>query len=186
MNHPDPDTLTDYLFDELDAAQRETVEAHLKECGECATQVQAWKNVRSELSHWTVPQPRTVTARPARNFSVMRWAAAAAVFLGLGYAIAKLAEKPVDFGALRAELAREVRDEVSRELTVKLAGYAAEQESRQSEFQDAVVQAMNRLETRQQLQHASLRQDVEIVALHAQEEIERLAMNEFPATQNPQ
>jgi len=94
------------------------------------------------------------------------------VLLGSGFALARLtAPAPVDAARLRADLTRELRQEVATQLTQ----YGSEQRSRQDEFQQAVVEAISRIETRQLAEHASLRKDVETVAVQTQEEFERMA-----------
>lgn len=91
----DKPTLIAYLYDEVDAAMRARVDAHLATCRHCAAEVSALGDVRAELGLWVppdaelgfvitrkaAPQPATVL-RPARWWStVPAWAQAAAAVL---------------------------------------------------------------------------------------------------------
>lgn len=176
MNHPDPDTLMAFLYDELDAGQHASIEAHVRDCDSCAQQMNQWRGVQQELKGWTLPErPRIAPAAPSKYAgAALRWAAAAAIFAGAGFAMAKLTEKPIDTQALHAEIVNDVREQVRQELTTELTSYSAKQISRQQDFQQSIIQVMGRLEAQQMAQHASLRKDVETVALHTQEELDRL------------
>lgn len=194
MKHPSSEMLTDFLYEELDPARQSQVSAHLSECAECRAQVDAWRGVRRELKGWTLPATNRPTTVRARSLGVIRWAAAAAIFVGTGFALAKITQRPIDLEPLRQELAQDIRhdvsrdlsvqvvqalrDEVAKELTTKFAHYRAEQNEQQQEFQQALIQALSRVEARQLVQHADLRKDVEIIAVRAQQELDRLAVND--------
>lgn len=95
----DKQTLIAYLYEEVDAATRSRIEAHLTACAGCAAEVRALGNVRAGLAEWTPPdaglgfavvrtselQSRTVL-RPAPGQwwqTVPTWARAAAAVLAL-------------------------------------------------------------------------------------------------------
>ena len=105
----DKQTLIAYLYDELDAAARSRVDAHLLVCTRCAAEVRTLGNVRAELAEWTPPdaelgfavvrksdQQRAKVLRPAPGVewwqTVPTWARAAAAVLVLaaGAAIANI------------------------------------------------------------------------------------------------
>jgi anti-sigma factor RsiW len=102
----DKQTLIAYLYDELDAAARQRVDAHLLACTHCAEEVRALGHVRAELAEWTPPeaelgfavvrkseQESAKVLRPAAWWqTVPTWARAAAAVLVLaaGAAIANL------------------------------------------------------------------------------------------------
>ena len=90
--------------------------------------------------------------------------------------LASDSKKPVDGEALHAEIVNDVREQVRNELTTELANYSRKQDAKQQDMQQAIIQVMARIEAKQNAQHDSLRRDVETVALHTQEELERLAM----------
>lgn len=100
----DGETLVAYLYDELDAAARAGVDAHLRTCATCADEVAALGGVRRTLGEWTPPAPPlrfTVTPdvsptvlRPAvsRWQAVPAWAqvAAATLAVAVGAAVANV------------------------------------------------------------------------------------------------
>jgi anti-sigma factor RsiW len=80
--------LVGYLYDELDAAERRTFEAHLARCAECRTEVAGLRRTRQHLTTWAPPEPEfnfhivrsTPAPPPARRWFgfVPQWAMAAA------------------------------------------------------------------------------------------------------------
>ena len=172
MNHPTAQELTEFIYHELEPARQTELARHLETCDECRHCVDAWRSVRSELATWKLP----ITCAPPHAFpAAMRWAVAACLLLASGFALARWnAPAPADTARLRAELAGEIR----QQLATQLAHYDTDQRSRQEQFQQAVVEAIGQIETRQLADHASLRKDVETVALHTQEQFERMASAE--------
>lgn len=88
----DKDTLTAYLYDEIDPIVRRRVEEHLRICVACTTEVTALSSVRVELASWLAPETEldfqfvrkpAEVLRPAAWWSgVPLWAqAAAAIFV---------------------------------------------------------------------------------------------------------
>lgn len=101
MNHPNPDEWMAYLYRELAPREQTRLDAHLRDCAECRRSVDSWRATLRSLDGW-----KTVPVRPARTYRVpqplVQWAAAAAVFLFLGFGLGKLLGPP----ALSEELAR--------------------------------------------------------------------------------
>jgi anti-sigma factor RsiW len=111
----DKATLIAYLYGEVDAAMRASVEAHLEICGRCAAEVTALGDVRAELALWAPPdaelgfaivrksdQPTANVLRPAQWWrTVPAWAQAAAAVLvvaaGLGIANLQVRSGPDGF-----------------------------------------------------------------------------------------
>jgi hypothetical protein len=52
----DKDTLIAYIYDECDAATRESVDSHLAACPACADEVAGFGVVRKSLSQWAAPE----------------------------------------------------------------------------------------------------------------------------------
>lgn len=102
----DKATLVSYLYGEIDAETRRTVDAHLARCAACAAELTALGDVRSELGLWAAPDveldfaivkksqlPASNVVRPARWWTtVPAWAQAAAAILTVaaGASIANL------------------------------------------------------------------------------------------------
>lgn len=51
----DKATLVAYLYDEIDAADRQRVDGHLRQCAACAAEVGALAGVRTGLTQWAPP-----------------------------------------------------------------------------------------------------------------------------------
>lgn len=76
--------LAGYLYDDLPAAERERVEAHLAGCDGCRAALAAMREASSALNAWVLPPARTPARRRYRESArlpVLGWAAAAALFL---------------------------------------------------------------------------------------------------------
>lgn len=105
----DKATLVAYLYDEIDAQDRQRVDEHLRQCAACAAEVGALAGVRIELTQWSAPNaelgfsivrgdaPATAVA-PAPSAAVLRpaqwwhtvpvWAQAVAAILVLAVSAA--------------------------------------------------------------------------------------------------
>lgn len=86
--------LMDYLYEEGEPADRRVVEAHLESCGDCRTEMRAFRRVREDLLAWDVPAYESVWT-PFAPQPVVPWhrqvpawamAAAASVMILLGTA----------------------------------------------------------------------------------------------------
>ena len=111
----DKANLIAYLYGEVDAAMRASIDAHLDTCGRCAAEVTALGDVRTELALWAPPdaelgfaivrkseQPPAHVLRPAQWWrAVPGWAQAAAAVLvlaaGLGIANLQVRSGPDGF-----------------------------------------------------------------------------------------
>jgi len=95
----DVDVLMSYLYEEIDAAEREAFEAHLAGCEACAGEVKAMRAVRGGLAAWTPPETmldfrivRQSDPRPRRLAwltipQLPTWAQLAAASLVVGVAV---------------------------------------------------------------------------------------------------
>jgi anti-sigma factor RsiW len=179
MSHPKPDELSEFLYDELPPDRRAAVAQHVESCADCRATIDAWRAVRTNLAAWKLPASALPPTGAARSTGALRWTAAAVLLLGAGYGVARMTErteKPVDLAALRSDLAREVRQEVRNELTTELTNHANTLNASQRVFQTRMIDAMDKLETRQVVDFASLRKDMETMAVYAQERFNRLAI----------
>ncbi|MGH9799165.1 MAG: anti-sigma factor family protein [Blastocatellia bacterium] len=65
--------LITYLYGEANAAERNSFERHLNECGECGVDLKAFNRVRDDLSAWQVGfAPRTELVLPRSKMEVLR------------------------------------------------------------------------------------------------------------------
>ena len=111
------ETLIGYLYDEVDANERRSVEAHLATCETCREELSGFRNVRQDLLAWDVPAHESVwkpfvTARTQPVWWQMpAWSLAAAAMLVFaiggaggfaGRALAARGETPVQVAAMPA------------------------------------------------------------------------------------
>jgi hypothetical protein len=175
MTHPKHEELAEFLYEDgMSLARRDEVARHVEACDECRAVVESWRGVRRNLAAWHLPPlARTAVVAPTSGARAtrLRWAVAAAVLLGGGFALARMTEKPVDLASLRTQLAQELRKEVRQEIVAELRDYSAKQAAWQEEFQGEVITVVRQ----QAANHASLRKDLETMAVLTQEEIDRLA-----------
>jgi anti-sigma factor RsiW len=86
-----------YLYDDLDPAERQSLEAHLQACAACRGEVASMRDVRRELARWSPPEPSAgftpgIAPAPGRAGAwtkikaVPLWAQAAAAMLIIGAA----------------------------------------------------------------------------------------------------
>ncbi len=86
-----------YLYDDLDAAERQRLEAHVQTCAACRSEMSSLRGIRRELGRWSPPEPSigfTPGLAPApgrigawaRMKTVPVWAQAAAAMLVVGAA----------------------------------------------------------------------------------------------------
>ena len=185
MNHPTCEQWTSYLYDETTGEEHANLAAHLAVCPACKTVVDEWRSARANLDAWQLPSPRPRFA-PARPW--IRWAAAAAVMLGAGFGIGRLASSPLTADAVRAEIepkirqelrqefARTLRAELERTTAATLAASSEESKQLLSDYDKAldtkregenraIYAALNRLESQRLSDFVSLKKDLDTVAV---------------------
>jgi anti-sigma factor RsiW len=206
MNHPNDEQWMAYLYHELDAAERESLKAHLRTCGECKIKVGGWQETQRNLAagRWTPKRLRgAASLRPATAF---KWAVAA-LFLCAGIAIGRLTMAPVSADTVRAEIEPQLRrefaqmlhDEVNKSVTGTLqvsgeqtksllANYAAAAETNRAADNAAILTALNRLSEQHIADYLLLKKDVDTVAVNTdlgfrstQQELNQLADYPLPA-----
>jgi hypothetical protein len=92
------DALVAYLYGEAEAEERRGVEAHLRVCPECRSELEAWQATRRNLTAWTPPEQRPAfrlglvpVERPfASLYRAWGVAAAAVLVLAASAAVANL------------------------------------------------------------------------------------------------
>jgi hypothetical protein len=175
MKHPSRETWMSYLYGEDDgSAERTELRQHLLECEPCRAQLTAWESARQQLDSWILTPRRALPSR-IRTWGPL--AAAAAVFLAAGLALGRYAAPiAVNAEAIRADLRQEILNastEAARaalgshreEIRALLTQYALQQEDRRQEDLTALALALRRLENQQATDSASLRRDLETVAV---------------------
>jgi anti-sigma factor RsiW len=162
MNHPTREAWMDYLYDELPPDQRAPLAAHLESCTECRAQVASWHGAKVSLDEWQLPA-RQPKREPA--WVPLRWAAAAALMIGLGFVAARWTAPAPDMTVLRADLQREVRAQVRRQLDTEFQTARAHivDEARQQWQAE-----LEELQAQRVADYAALRKGLETVAVNAE------------------
>jgi hypothetical protein len=105
VNHPRAAEWMEYLYDETAPGRKRELQEHLAQCGDCGRQLQRWRSGLAALDEWRLParprpQPRW---QPA---TTLKWAAAAAVVLAVGFAIGRQTSSTTrEVAALKASVA---------------------------------------------------------------------------------
>ena len=185
MNHPNDEQWMSYLYDELNSADRAGLKAHLQTCAECKTRISEWQATKSRLSAWQVtarpsPRPPAIFALP-----LLKWSAAAAIFLFAGIAVGRLTSASVSAEKVRVDIEPQLRQEfaqllhdelnknttanlwASREQTkVLLADYAAAAETNRATDNAVILAALNKLSQQRITDYLLLKKDVDTVAIN--------------------
>lgn len=148
MKHPAPEEWMPYLYQET--SDISGLEAHLSECEACRQQLRQWQALKASLDSWRLPK------RPNQSRSFWsarwRWAAAAILFLSMGF-LANDLVKPgprTDLQSLAAALEpivhQSVQDSIGQQLREEwqsdLQFLQARLDLQQLEFQQLVLSAM--------------------------------------------
>lgn len=186
MNHPTREEWMSYLYDELNAAERGRLAAHLQTCTECSAQVGEWHAVRKVMDGWRLPARRRPVA-PAQ--SVLRWAVAAAIVLCIGFGIGRFTSPALDLARVREavqpelhrqmqqEMAQMLREELNNSASATLAATGEQTRALLAEFaktltanrledQEALTDALTKLQSRHVADYLTLKKELDTVALN--------------------
>lgn len=106
-----------HLYNEADDNTRANLEAHLAVCPDCKQSLAGWRATMGSLNSWTLPtRQRTRWAQPA----VVKWAAAAAVTLAVGFGFGRFSSPGLDLQAAQAQLLPALREQLRQDLAVAM------------------------------------------------------------------
>ena len=107
MNHPGASEWMAFLYEELSPETRRELGAHLAQCPSCAAQLQTWRASINALDQWALPAVRRPMRVAARQWlPALKWAAAAAVILLLGFGLGRQSSSAArEIAALKASVA---------------------------------------------------------------------------------
>jgi anti-sigma factor RsiW len=161
MNHPTPEQWTQYVYGDLAAQPAAELEQHLNECPQCDAHVKTLRSTMRQLDSWKLPPKRRT--RPS-VLPLLKWATAACLVLFVGFTAGRLTAQP-DTQAIRAALLPELRAELKHEVTemirAEVANASAQTLTKAANTADKVAA------TYANYVYASLKKDVDTVALHA-------------------
>jgi hypothetical protein len=198
MKHPTAEEWMSLLYGEASPQQKTQLNAHLAQCAECETRTRAWRRGMNALNAW----PNNHHTQTARFGPLATWAGAAVLVIGLVFAAGRYsASNARDLEAVKASL----RAEFQQQLDATQAALMAERQHREqailaSARTDSVAQAdkllgefvranaeqrridlqsiytaMTQLETKRQQDYATLRRELETVAVLTENSLVQLA-----------
>lgn len=155
MKHPSREDMVSYLYDELAREPRADLERHLGQCDTCRASVAAWRRTAQQLDAFKLaaPRRRAPVWQPLTRWTLAT-ATAAAVLLG-GFMLGRMT------GVTRTDLEAARREAAAQ----AVAASRAETQQWLQQFAGSVKQRLDSLETQQTRDYASLRQELETVAV---------------------
>jgi putative zinc finger protein len=195
MNHPEREQWVPYIFGETSPETSRQLSAHLSSCEDCRQQVEAWQRSLRRLDAWKLPR----VSKPAVRFApALKWAAAAALVLLLGFSVGRLTAAKPDVQKLRAaiepqmrqtlrqEFAQMLRDEVARSATATLAASTQQTDQAFSVLAKAVEEgraednraffgALDKVQSKSFAHYMSLKKDLDTVAVNTEHQLVQLA-----------
>jgi hypothetical protein len=196
MNHPTREEWMSYLYDELPSPRRTDLQAHLGVCPDCKRSVEGWRRTLAHLDAWDATPPRR---KPAVLPLVVRWAAAAGLVLGVGFLVGRASAPAVDTAQLRTELRQEFASQLQKSMDASrgetreaLGTLARAWTEARREDQQSTLSMLQRAEQNRQADFASLRRDLETVAvvgeqglLNTRNQLARLTIPSQPGGTDP-
>jgi anti-sigma factor RsiW len=185
MNHPSEQEWMGFLYGEVAPERRRELGGHLAQCGACAEQLKSWRAGMTALDEWNLPKLRRA---PNQWQPVVKWAAAAAVVLCIGFALGRqTAASPAEVAALKSSVA-ELADTIQRERELNqsnivavatasaadvLSTYADLDEERRSQDQQVFAAALRSVD----LRLTQLRTELETVAVNTEDSFKQTQEN---------
>ena len=114
MNHPKREEWIPYLYGEAAPQVRRQLKSHLDHCPECRADLDSWEQSLKRLDAWKLPRTGRQRFLPA---PFLKWSAAAAALLVLGYVAGHSTASKADMQSVRAALEPQLRQELTSEMT---------------------------------------------------------------------
>ena len=199
--HPNSEDWMSFLYREASPERSAELDAHLRQCGECQKRVAHWRGTLAALDADRSPE---ITRSRRSAAPILRWAAAAALVLGIGFGAGRLTssspaemarlemamrtEMEAKLAASRAELLafidkrsadlapniKSVASEAARlEAEALLVKFARSIDEQRDAERDVFVTALRNIEERRATEFASLRKDLDTLAVNADDGLSR-------------
>lgn len=180
MKHPSREEMMSYLYDELESEPRHALERHFATCAPCRAHLAEWRSTTRQLDAYAVAPARITQTQPRRWTRPALAAAAAAVVLFAGFALGRSS------GVSRAELESAKQDVEAK----ALAAGRAEAQRQLQQFATDVGKRLDTLQLQQSSDYASLRKELETVAVLTEAGFRQtanrfVALADMPATIPP-
>jgi len=185
VNHPSAQDWMEFLYREMPAPRRRELGDHLSQCPACSSQLKSWRAGMSALDEWELP----VTQRaPSHWQPALKWAAAAAVVLCIGFLLGRQTPNAAgELAALKASVARisetierdreanaviavdEATTAAQAEVVWLMADYMHAAEAVRTEDRQTTALALRQLESRL----GRLRAELETVAVNTEDSFQQ-------------
>ena len=195
MTHPTDTEWVSFIYGEIPPQETARLEAHLRDCPVCRSQVQEWRQTGKALDSWKLSGAKPVLAK----FPQWKWAAAAALILGIGFGAGRFSgraqteasisqklrgEMQISLALAREELARELDRRVETASAKTLAQSVSETRHLVAEVKTTaardrgedravLLSALQSLEEKRAAEFKSLRKELETVAVLTEESLQR-------------
>jgi len=180
MKHPSREEMMSYLYDELESEPRRALACHFEECAPCRAHLAEWRSTTRQLDAYAVAPVQSPQWKQQRWARPAFAAAAAAVVLFAGFALGRSS------GVSRAELESAKQDVEAK----ALAAGRTEAQRQLQQFASDVGKRLDTLQAQQSSDYASLRKELETVAVlteagFRQTENRFVALADLPTTVPP-
>jgi hypothetical protein len=201
MNHPTREEWMSYLYDESPREAGSALRSHLEACAECRREVETWTGAARRLDDWPLPRRRAGHrfAMPMLKWAAAAAVLALAVLGGtrLWALSSEVTSLRADVhGAVKREVESNLRlavtEQVQRHLDAAVTQFAAESgkaagaeaqvliaafvksyEEKRLQEQQAMLAALQQLQSRLATDYAGLRKELETVAVFAEAGLQR-------------
>jgi hypothetical protein len=196
MKHPEREEWVPFIFGEADAGRKRQLECHLDDCAECRDEVQSWQRSLGQLDSWRLP---AVAKRRTNVVLLVKWAAAAAIVLSIGFALGRGTAAHVDTEKIRAaveqnlrgQLTQIARDEAAKTALLAISAFSQKTETRRAADNRVIFAVLERLETQHTTDCLTLKKELDTLAINAdaglrqtEEQLVQFADYSRPATQH--
>lgn len=165
----------EYLYGEMQSAEKKTLEAHVKGCAPCRATKADFTGTMKSLDTWQVQLPVKHSLADARTrfHPVVKWAAAAALLMTTAFATGHFSRP--DVSALQAKISAEVESNLKAQIQATLEQRLADEIEAAAQRAALEAKAKVELEVAARLNEISMRAQADAV-LAAQEQIEDLSI----------
>jgi hypothetical protein len=191
--HPAQEEWMEYLYDESSQESRNRLSEHLRSCDHCREKMAGWSQTHRRLDAWQLPplQNAGFWSQP-----LFKWGLAAMLAVGFAFWAGRFSAPAPDMSSIRAEIQKEVMQRVSlvqsrqtQRLTQAIAAASKTEiqrimadhlkalEASHQEDNRALFAAIQALAAQRAVDYASLREDLETLAVTAQGEIQNTRNN---------
>lgn len=171
MKHPTDEQWIDWLYGEQGRDQRRALQAHRDVCPQCDQRLRGWENTRRRLDGAGRGFGLETSRPAATGFSWVPRLAAAALILILGLGTGWLSRASVasrETRALQAEMEARWAHQLGTTRAEILAQVTAESEASRAEDMAVFLDAIADLRAQYGNQLATLREDLEMIALNTE------------------